>query len=42
MTNLSHTLPAATHNFEEARYWDEIIIDELNAATGVLSSVPVI
>ncbi|NMG10636.1 nucleoside hydrolase [Brasilonema sp. UFV-L1] len=31
MGNLSHTLPAATHTFEEACYSDEIIIDELNA-----------
>jgi hypothetical protein len=29
MGNLSHTLPPATHKFkfEDARYWDEIIID---------------
>jgi hypothetical protein len=27
MGNLSHTLPPATHNFEDARYWEEIIID---------------
>ena len=27
MGNLSHTLPPATHNFEDAGYWDEIIID---------------
>jgi len=41
MGNLSHTLPAATHNFEEARYSDEIIIDELNAAPGEITIVAI-
>jgi inosine-uridine nucleoside N-ribohydrolase len=39
MGNLSHTLPPATQNFEDARYWDEIIIDELNANPGEISII---
>ena len=39
MGNLSHTLPPATHNFEDARYWDEIIIDELNANPGEITII---
>jgi inosine-uridine nucleoside N-ribohydrolase len=39
MGNMSHTLPPATHNFEEARYWDEIIIDELNANPGEITII---
>ncbi|MEG4107109.1 nucleoside hydrolase [Microcoleus sp. S13_C5] len=41
MGNLSHTLPPATHNFEDARYSDEIIIDELNAAPGEITIVAI-
>lgn len=41
MGNLSHTLPAATHTFEKARYSDEIIIDELNAAPGEITIVAI-
>ncbi|MGH8001699.1 MAG: nucleoside hydrolase [Brasilonema sp.] len=41
MGNLSHTLPAATHTFEEAGYSDEIIIDELNAAPGEITIVAI-
>jgi inosine-uridine nucleoside N-ribohydrolase len=41
MGNLSHTLPAGTHTFEEARYSDEIIIDELNAALGEITIVAI-
>jgi inosine-uridine nucleoside N-ribohydrolase len=37
--NQSHTLPPATHKFEEARYWDEIIIDELNANPGEITII---
>jgi len=39
MGNLSHTLPPATPNFEDARYWDEIIIDELNADPGEITII---
>ena len=39
MGNLSHTLPPATHNFEDARYCDEIIIDQLNAASGEITII---
>ena len=40
MGNLSHTLPPATYNFEDARYWEEIIIDdELNAAAGEITII---
>ncbi|WP_445246890.1 nucleoside hydrolase [Microcoleus sp. OTE_8_concoct_300] len=39
MGNLSHTLPPPTHNFEDARYWDEIIIDELNANPGEITII---
>gem|GEM_PF-5898889 len=38
MGNLSHTLPPATHNFEDARYCDEIIID-LNAHPGEITII---
>jgi inosine-uridine nucleoside N-ribohydrolase len=41
MGNLSHTLPPATHNFEDARYSDEIIIDELNANPGEITIVAI-
>lgn len=41
MGNLSQTLPAATHTFEKARYSDEIIIDELNAAPGEITIVAI-
>ena len=34
MGNLSQILPLATHQFEKARYADEIIVDKLNAAPG--------
>ena len=39
MGNLSHTLPPATPNFEDARYRDEIIIDELNADSGKITII---
>jgi inosine-uridine nucleoside N-ribohydrolase len=39
MGNLSHTLRPVTHNFEDARYWDEIIIDELNADPGEITII---
>ncbi len=39
MGNLSHTLPPATHNFEDARYSEEIFIDELNANPGEITII---
>ena len=41
MGNLSHTLPAATHTFEKARYSDEIIIDKLNANPGEITLIAI-
>lgn len=41
MGNLSHTLPPATHNFEDARYSDEIIIEALNTAPGKITIVAI-
>ncbi|MEH2084275.1 MAG: nucleoside hydrolase [Nostoc sp.] len=41
MGNLSHTLPPATHTFEDAPYSDELIIDELNAAPGEITIVAI-
>ncbi|HBB30493.1 MAG TPA: nucleoside hydrolase [Cyanobacteria bacterium UBA8803] len=41
MGNLSHTLPPATHRFAEARYSDEVIIDQLNALPGEITLVAI-
>jgi len=39
MGNLSHTLPPATHNFDDAGHWAEIIIDKLNAPAGEITII---
>jgi inosine-uridine nucleoside N-ribohydrolase len=41
MGNLSHTLPPATHDFEQARSSDEIVIDKLNANPGEITIVAI-
>lgn len=41
MGNLSTTLPRATHNYETARYADEIIIEQLNANPGEITIVAI-
>ncbi|WP_421654442.1 nucleoside hydrolase [Leptothermofonsia sp. ETS-13] len=41
MGNLSTTLPAAIHNYETARYSDEIIIERLNAEPGKITIVAI-
>ncbi len=41
MGNLSKTLPPPTHNYEIARYSDEILIDKLNAMPGEITLVAI-
>lgn len=41
MGNLSHTLPDAIHQFEKARYSDEIIIEKLNQFPGEITLVAI-
>jgi inosine-uridine nucleoside N-ribohydrolase len=41
MGNLSQTLPAPTHQFEEACQADELIVDRLNAAPGEITIVAI-
>ncbi|MBV6625789.1 MAG: nucleoside hydrolase [Rivularia sp. (in: Bacteria)] len=41
MGNISHNLPTAKHNFDNAVYADELIIDKLNAYPGEITIVAV-
>ena len=41
MGNLSKTLPPPTHDYETARYSDEILIDKLNAMPGEITLVAI-
>ncbi|MCY7323414.1 MAG: nucleoside hydrolase [Phormidesmis sp. CAN_BIN36] len=41
MGNLSTTLPPSTHEYETARYSDEILIDKLNAMPGEITLVAI-
>lgn len=41
MGNLSHTLPDAHQNYEQARYADEMLIEKLNAEPGEITIVAI-
>lgn len=41
MGNLSQTIPSPTHQFDKARYADELIVDHLNAAPGEITIVAI-
>ncbi len=41
MGNLAETLPAASHNFATARYADDLLIEQLNAAPGEITIVAI-